>query len=188
MDWLHWRLPFIITTIAGWILYVFIEEKRHPGRMKSWGFRLDNFIATVKLVLPFAVASVFIFLMTGMYLSRLNLNWHILPIMVLYPLWGTIQQFLLIGIVVGNLQGLQGSSVRTSGIVISSALLFGSLHYPYYWLMIGTFMLALFYGRIYIQQRNLFVLGLFHGWLAALFFYTVVDRDPFLEVFGNFLD
>ena len=53
--------------------------------------------------------------------------------------------------------------------------------------MLGTFVLALLYGYCYLRARNLFVLGLFHGWLGALFFYTVVDRDPFMEVFGRFL-
>jgi uncharacterized protein len=51
--------------------------------------------------------------------------------------------------------------------------------------MLGTFILALLYGYIYLRSRNLYVLGLFHGWLGALFFYTVVGRDPFAEVFGK---
>ena len=27
--------------------------------------------------------------------------------------------------------------------------------------------------------------GLFHGWLGGLFYYTVVGRDPFLEMFNK---
>lgn len=59
------------------------------------------------------------------------------------------------------------------------------MHYPYYWLMIGTTILALLYGFIYLLSRNIFVMGVFHGWLGALFFYTVVGRDPFAEIFGK---
>lgn len=53
--------------------------------------------------------------------------------------------------------------------------------------MLGTFLLALFYGYVYLRVRNVFMLGLFHGWLGGLFFYTVVGRDPFLEVFGKWI-
>lgn len=62
---------------------------------------------------------------------------------------------------------------------------FGLLHYPYYWLMLGTFILALLYGFIYLQSRKVFVMGLFHGWLGGLFFYTIVGRDPSAEVFDR---
>ena len=52
--------------------------------------------------------------------------------------------------------------------------------------MIGTFVLALLYSAVYLRERNLYALGLFHGWLGALFYYTVVGRDPFMEVFRQF--
>ncbi|HEU5148393.1 MAG TPA: hypothetical protein VFT90_16820 [Chryseosolibacter sp.] len=63
----------------------------------------------------------------------------------------------------------------------------GALHYPFYWLMIGTFLLALFYGYVFLRLRNVYVMGILHGWLGAVFFYTVVGRDPFAEVFGTYL-
>jgi len=47
--------------------------------------------------------------------------------------------------------------------------------------MIPTFVLALVYG--YLKERNIYVLGFFHGWLGAICFYTIVDRDPFVEIF-----
>jgi hypothetical protein len=51
--------------------------------------------------------------------------------------------------------------------------------------MIATFFLAAVYGWVYWKERNLYVLGLFHGWLGGIFYYTVLGRDPFVEVFGN---
>ncbi len=38
-----------------------------------------------------------------------------------------------------------------------------------------------------LRIRNVYVLGILHGWLGALFYYTVVDRDPFIEVFGKLM-
>jgi len=129
-----------------------------------------------------AVAGCFV---TGYFLGTLNLTWHILPILVLYPVWGIIQQFLVIGLVAGNLQDLTSIRWSNTTIIFLTALLFGLIHYPYGWLMAGTFLLALFYGFIYLRARNIYVMGLFHGWLGAVFFYTLVGRDPFAEVLGK---
>jgi membrane protease YdiL (CAAX protease family) len=139
------------------------------------------------MVLPFGLISIIVFFLLGFYLGSLNLTWHIIPILILYPLWGIIQQFLVIGLVAGNLKDLKQRKLSDLLIILLTALLFGVLHYPFYWLMFGTFVLALFYGYIYLRSRNVYVMGIFHGWLGALFFYTVVGRDPFAEVFGKFL-
>ena len=88
----------------------------------------------------------------------------------------------------GNLQDFENQKISKPIIIFLTAMLFGVVHYPYYWLMLGTFVLALFYGFIYLKERNVYVMGLFHGWLGGLFFYTVVNRDPFTEVFGKLME
>lgn len=85
------------------------------------------------------------------------------------------------------MKDLKNNKLPDTAIILLTAVLFGLLHYPFYWLMAGTFVLALFYGYVYLKARNVYVMGIFHGWLGALFFYTVVGRDPFEEVFGKFL-
>jgi uncharacterized protein len=187
MDWLQWKLPFILIAIVSWASYVMYQHKTNVGILKYWGFRTDNFREVTKMVLPFGIAFVVIFLIIGFRRDTVNVTWHILPILVLYPIWGIIQQFLVIGLVAGNLWDLTNSRLSDAMIVFLTAILFGLLHYPFYWLIIGTFVLAMLYGAIYLRSRNIYVMGLFHGWLGALFFYTVVGRDPFAEVFGRFL-
>lgn len=187
MDYLRWRLPFIVAAILGWGVYVLIRQRRVPGILASWGFRTDNVGRALRLVLPFGVGAVLACGLIGAYRGSLNLTWHILPILILYPIWGTVQQFLLIALTAGNLHALPGAERRRVPIVLGSALLFGAIHYPFGWLMLGTFVLAVFYGFVYLRERNLYVLGIFHGWLGAIFFYTVVGRDPFMEVFGRLL-
>lgn len=188
MDWLQWRLPFIVVAILGWTTYVILRNGQIPGLMQYWGFRLDNFWKVLKIVLPFGAVAIMCFFLVGYYIDTINLTWHIIPIMILYPIWGTIQQFLLMGLVAGNLQDLRRGKLPDAVIIFAAALLFGILHYPHYWLIVGTFALALFYGYVYLRARNIFVMGMFHGWLGGLFYYTVVGRDPFAEVFGRFLD
>jgi membrane protease YdiL (CAAX protease family) len=168
-------------------VYVVLQAKADSHVLKYWGFRMDNFRKVMMMILPFGLISVGVFFLIGFYRDTIILSWHIIPILILYPIWGVIQQFLVIGLVAGNLNDVSRRKLNTSVIIIITALLFGFVHYPYSWLMLGTFALALFYGYIYLKERNVFVMGLFHGWLGGLFFYTVVGRDPFMEVFGRFL-
>jgi len=185
MDYLHWRFAFVSVAIIFWSVYIFYCQKKQNGILQYWGFRTDNFSKVAKRVLPFGVLAVIVFIAIGLYRGTINITWHILPILALYPIWGCIQQFLLIALTAGNLQDLKGIHLKKWPIILLSAVLFGAIHYPWIWLMAGTFFLALFYGFIYFKERNIFVLGLFHGWLGALFYYMVVGRDPFLEMFGK---
>jgi uncharacterized protein len=185
MDLLNWKLPFIIIAILAWTVYVLYQHQKLPGILHYWGFRFDTFLMVLKIVLPFGFAAVITFFIIGYYHDTLNITWHIFPILLLYPIWGIIQQFLVIGLVAGNLNDLEKFKMNKFLIVLLTAVLFGSLHYPHYWLVLGTFILALFYGFVYLKSKNVYVMGIFHGWLGAIFFYTIVGRDPFAEVFGK---
>lgn len=187
MDLLKWKLPFIVVAMMCWAIYVLRRGKQGKNILRYWGFRIDNFGAVTHRVLPFGVVTVAAFFVIGYFQHTLNMSWHIFPILLLYPLWGVVQQFLVIGLVAGNLQDMRVTRLGTTAIIVLTAALFGLLHYPYWWLVAGTFMLALFYGFVYLKARNVYVMGLFHGWLGGLFFYTVVNRDPFAEVFGKLI-
>ena len=187
VDYLHSRTVFILTAIVLWSFYLIYRGKRNPGILQYWGFRTDNFNKVAKTILPFGILCLILFIGIGLYQHTINLTWHIIPILILYPIWGIIQQFLVIALIVGNLQNDKSSNVKNGFIIFLSALLFGLIHYPYGWLILGSFMLAIFYGIIYLKERNLYALGIFHGWLGGLFFYTVVNRDPFIESFGRLM-
>lgn len=187
MDYLNWRFPFVLVAILSWTAYIIYRNKTKPGIINYWGFRTDNFKTVLKTVLPFGLISVIAFICIGLYQGTNNYTWHIIPILILYPVWGIIQQFLLIALTAGNLQELKGKKMNKGFILLLSALLFAVVHYPFVWLIIATFILAIFYGFIYLQERNIYVLGIFHGWLGGFFYYTVLDRDPFLEMFGKLL-
>lgn len=187
MDYLNWRFPFVIVAIISWVVYILIRVKTVKGIGKYWGLRTDNFSKTFRIVLPLGLISIAGFFAIGIFQKTVNITWHILPILLLYPVWGTIQQFLLIGLTAGNMTDMKNQQLNKSVVIILSALLFGAIHYPFLWLMLATFFLALFYGWVYLREKNLYVLGLFHGWLGGVFYYTVLDRDPFIETFGFLL-
>ena len=185
MDYLNWRFPYIALTILAWAVYIVLRKKANPGILHYWGFRTNNFLVSFKAVLPFGLFAIATFFVVGYYQQTLNLSWHVLPICLIYPVWGVIQQFLVMSLVTGNLNDMDSFQLPRSGTIFISALIFGFIHYPYWWLVLATFVLALFYGYVFLKNRNVWVLGIFHGVLGGLFFYTVVNRDPFIEVFGN---
>ncbi len=187
MDFLKWKLPFIIVAMTCWAVYVLRRGRQVKHILPNWGFRTDNFGTVTRRVLPFGLVTVAAFFAIGYFQHTLNMSWHIFPILLLYPLWGVVQQFLVIGLVAGNLQDLRATRLSDAAIIVLTATIFGLLHYPYWWLVAGTFVLALFYGFVYLKDRNVYVMGLFHGWLGGLFFYTVVNRDPFAEVFSRLI-
>jgi hypothetical protein len=187
MDFLDLKFPFIAVAILGWAAYIVHRHVRVPGILRYWGFRTDNFKQVARMVLPFTGMSLVLLFFVGQLQGTIHLTWHVLPLLLLYPLWGAIQQFLMIALVAGNLGELNGVRLNRFVIVLMTAVLFAVVHYPDRWLILGTFVLAMYYGYIYLRQRNVYVLGILHGWLGALFYYTVVNRDPFIEVFGKLM-
>jgi uncharacterized protein len=187
MDLFQLRLPFILISAIGWALYILIRAKQHPEILSYWGFRKDNLKESIRFIFPFGIFSLTIFIIIGYKNETINLSWHILPTLLLYPIWGTIQQFLVIGLFGGNLYDLKSYKISRIVIILVTAILFSIVHYPDGWLILGTFILAVLYGYTYLRIRNIFALGLFHGWLGAFFYFTVVNRDPFQEVFHQFL-
>ena len=183
MDALNWKLPFIISSVLAWTAYIVYKNRKTPGIFNHWGFRKDNFNTVLKMVWPFGLIAIVTFFIIGWINNTINLTWHIIPVLLLYPVWGIIQQFLLMSLVAGNLQDLKNFS--SFFIIAVTSILFGLLHYPDWWLVAGTFVLAIFYSIVFLKERNIFVLGIFHGWLGALFYYSVVNTDPFLDVFGK---
>lgn len=83
MDWLGWKLPFISLAIITWLVYVLIRRRQVPGILKYWGFRIDNFKKVIRLVLPFGVIAIVVFIIIGLYLDTINLSWNIIPVLIL---------------------------------------------------------------------------------------------------------
>lgn len=184
MDTLGWRLPYILTACLAWAAYIYFRQRRQPGLLAYWGLHLRGFQSTFLTLLPWAVGLVVLFMGLGHYRGTCLLNWGILPIMLLYPLWGTIQQFLIVGLIGRNLHDLASVRLPFWGVVLLTATVFALVHFPALLLVGGTFGLAIVYTALYLRGHNLLALGLYHGWLGGFFFYTLLNRDPWQEVFG----
>lgn len=185
VEYLNIRFPYIASACVFWIVYIFLRQKEIPQILSYWGLTFDNFKKTFLELLPIAIILSVSFYFIGNKLGTNILNINILPILLIYPIWGIIQQFIMIGIFARNLKDSDGINLPTVGVVLIAAILFAVVHFPFQILVAATFLLAIVYVSLYFKGRNLLVMGIYHGWIGGLFFYSIMERDPFLEVFGT---
>jgi hypothetical protein len=184
MDLLNHRLIYITAACLFWGGYIVYRSQKNKGIIAYWGLSDKKFKSTFIEFLPFAILCIAVFVFVGNTMGTNILNWSILPILLLYPLWGIIQQFVIIGLLARNLKDIENINIPDFLIILITALVFSSVHYPNKPLIVATFFLAIVYTGLYLRKRNLIVMGIYHGWLGAFFSYTILARDSWKEVFG----
>lgn len=175
---------FIAIASICWVSYIGWRIRQSPGLWKQWGFRIDNlkdslYWPTVAFVLAMMSMATFA-IRSGNELW----NEHIIVLLLLYPIWGVLQQFLVQALGVANIQRLF-PSVSLSWAVLIGACLFSVVHFPQIWLMLATWVMGLVFIPCYLQHRNLWVLGVYHGWLGTFFYLWVLSQDPWVAAFGS---
>ena len=180
---LGWRLPFIAVVTLAWAGYVYYRLRAVPGLAQYWGWRTDNFWGSFWRLLPIGIGCAVLFLAYGFFFGTSVLDWTIVFIFITYPIWGILQQFLALGVFARNVKEGWGGRPDWQVILLTGGL-FGLIHYPFPLLMAATFILGLAYSYLYLRGYNLIAMGIYHGWLGGLFFYTVLGRNSFLEAFG----
>jgi hypothetical protein len=175
----------IFIGIAGvfWIAYIALHVCKDSTAWAVWGFRTDNLLCAAKRPTLLFILAGGVMIIYGTLADTFIWRWHMLLLFLLYPLWGMIQQFLVQALVVANLVKLSAGH-RGCFAVSIGAVLFGAIHYPYPLLMLATCGLGFLFIPCYLRYRNLWPLGLYHGWLGTLFYICILGRDPWLEVFG----
>ncbi len=186
VDFFELKFVYITTAMVFWVGFIAFKYRTNSQILEYWGFTKDHFREVVSVLLPLGIISILLFLVIGYQRNTIVLNWHLFPILLLYPFWGLIQQFLIVALVAGNLNDLEKFRLPEIWIVVITSLIFSIVHYPNTLLMVGTFVLCLVYSKVYLWKKNLYVLGLFHGWLGGLFYFIVLNRDPWVEMFGGF--
>ncbi len=177
---LEWRLPFILVVALGWGGYVWSRSRAEPDILAYWGLTTDNFRPSFLQLLPVALGCVALFVGYGFYFKTEVLDWSLVLILLLYPLWGIVQQFLALGIFAQNIR--DGWSRPEWQVILLTGGLFGLIHYPFPLLMAATFFLGLAYSWLYLRGYSILALGIYHGWLGGVFFYTVLGRNSFAEI------
>lgn len=146
------------------------------------GFRRDNLMpATLASLAVFAIGSI------GLVLVAAAMHgWeHFHPIkrffwlaMLLYPAWGLLQQFLVNAMIARNF----ARRLPLAATVLLSSTLFGVIHLPDLTLTVLCGVAALVWIPIYLRWRNLWPLGVCHGWLGAITYYVLLRLDVFEQI------
>ena len=177
-DWLDLQLPYTIGAIAFWVSYLVLRHKSNPTVLRRWGFSRNGLgEASLLCALAFLVGGGF---SVGSALagSGAIVNWNLALILLLYPAWGLVQQFLLVALLADNVMALRREQTPEFVVVMFSALLFSAIHFPETELMIATFFLGATTTMIFFRTRNLWMIGILHGWFASLFYFLVMGHDP----------
>jgi hypothetical protein len=167
-----------------WAAFVVVRAWRDPGVFRRWGFRADNLRQASVLPAAAFVAGAAGLAVYAALRGTFRFPLHTLPLFGVYTLWGVTQQFLMLGVVARNLERVEGLRRRPALVVVAVALLFGLFHAFNLKLVLATFLLELVLVPLYLRHRNLWPLGLLHGWLGGLFYLWVEGRDLWVERFG----
>ena len=178
--WLERRLTFVVGACLFWMGFVVVRAAADRSVLGEWGFTSWNLGRGFKLLLPAAVLSAAGFAAYGVLFGRILLHWHFILICLIYPIWGLVQQFLVVTLLAGNLR--KQGRIPDGGIVVLVALVFAVAHLPSPPLAAAAFVLALITTTVYFRTRNLWPLGLFHGWYATCLYFLALGEDPWTAV------
>jgi hypothetical protein len=173
---------FIPLAIGGWGGYVGYRAATEPAFLRRAGFTRDGLHPAFREVSWLAAGSLAAMAGIGAAQGTLRIDADVLPLLALYPAWGLTQQFLVQGLVTRH---LADAGAPPAAIVPTTALLFGAVHVPNWRLTAATTALGGAYAGLYLRHRNLWPLGLYHGWLGAFFYRWVLDRNPWAEMVGG---
>ena len=159
---------------------MFISHRIRGETARDLGFRFDNFLPALRLVLlPTVIAVAVILLLAWIYGGRLTISpfrWRLLFV----PLWALFQQYALQGFVNRRAQILFGTGSTSA---LFSALVFCLLHLPSPLLAVLTLVGAFVWSITYQRQPNLFALAVSHTVVSlVLSLFLPVNLTPMLRI------
>ncbi|MGW8317106.1 MAG: hypothetical protein ACWGNV_16030, partial [Bacteroidales bacterium] len=90
MDWLHWRAFYIVGITLFWLGYIYYLEKDRREQKRNLTFSLDHFKKSLLLLSPFILLSITAILLYASQHQDLSFKWRMIPVLLLYPIWGII--------------------------------------------------------------------------------------------------
>ena len=169
---------FIPTATLGWGAYVAYRARTDGAFLSHVGLTSGNLGPAFRDATLLALGASALMAGLAARQGSLRLDGDIVPLFLLYPIWGVVQQLLVQGMVAANLSEATGRLGSPYAVTPVAAVLFGAVHVPNWKLTAATFALGLAFTPLYLKHRNVWPLGLYHGWLGALFYVWVLDRNP----------
>ena len=187
MDVFNLRLPFITTVIVFWASYYLYRTTKDKSLKKYWGLSILDSKDLFKIVAILGVIVILGIVIFGVYIKPIKWSVHVFFVLLVYPIWGLIQQFLVMSLFAGNIKDLSIKHIGDKLIIVFTSIMFSIVHYPSMNLMIATFIMALIYSTLFLRYRNIIPLGLFHGVIGGLFYYVILNRDAWVEFVTRYI-
>lgn len=178
---------YIVVAVAFWIGVVVLTAKRRPAVLREWGFRRDNLGPAFRASAAVFVPLMFLMSVIAWFRGDLLVSASMAAMLLLYPAWGLVQQFLVQALLVTNLAKGPLRNHHILLIAVGGAL-FSVVHLGNSLLVFATALVGAVFVHLYLKFRNLWPLGLFHGWLATLFYLWILHRDKLTEIFGPLIN
>ncbi|MEW6338353.1 MAG: type II CAAX prenyl endopeptidase Rce1 family protein [Acidobacteriota bacterium] len=177
----HAKTPFVLAGAVICLAWVALRIRGEPGVLRSWGFRTDTLVPALR---PVGIATASILAAIAVWAAaaqRLPPPPGFWPTLVLYPLWGIAQQFLLNAVLARR---LREALPEWAAWTLATAL-FSLAHAPDVPLMLLAGAAGALWIPIYRRWPNLWLLGFCHGVLGSAVWYGVLGRDAWLALSGG---
>ncbi|HEY8223688.1 MAG TPA: CPBP family glutamic-type intramembrane protease [Pyrinomonadaceae bacterium] len=142
------------------VIFMILSHRAYNESTQMIGFRVDNFLSAVRLLLWPTLLAVIVILVVGWFLAGPPVLSRLLrPRLLLLPGWALLQQYALQGYINRRTQVAFGKGAVSICVV---AVVFALLHLPNPVLTFITFIAALVWAAIYQREANLFALAASH--------------------------
>jgi hypothetical protein len=175
---------FIACAVVFWAAYGAHRARQDSQALSSWGIQRPGLFATWRATRVFGALALISCVVWGIVAGRFPPPVHALLLVLLYPVWGVVQQTLVQGFVVRHLDDALGPQQRWLTVLLGASA-FGVVHVPHVELMAATFLFGLVATPIWLKHRNVWPLAFWHGTVGCLFYYFVLGRDPWVEAFAG---
>lgn len=160
--------PNPVRSIVGWVafLWIVLATLRSGQNSATLGVRLAGLRQSLWVACT-ALASAAVVVWIGWHMHTLNAVFHGLPAWSgfwAYMFWALVQQFILQGFFLLRLLRLLPTKTAA---VAAAALLFAVVHIPNPLLMVLTLLWGAAACGLFLRYRNLYTLGLAHGFLGV---------------------
>ena len=153
----RWLIMLPIAIALG---YMLLSHRAYKESPRELGFRFDNLIPALRLVLWPTLIAVVVVVAVGWYLTGAPaLDRLLRPRLLLVPAWALVQQYALQGFINRRAQVALG---KTRWSVVMVAVVFAMLHLPNPALSGLTLIGGLIWAATYQREANLFALAASH--------------------------
>ena len=150
----------VIVPLVLAICFMLISHRAYGESARELGFRFDNLLPTLKLVLLPTLIAVAVIFVIGWYLTGPpSLPRLLRPRLLFVPAWALFQQYALQGYINRRAQLAVG---KGGWSVLLVALIFGVLHLPNPALAALTLLGGFIWAAVYQREANLFALAASH--------------------------